>query len=174
MRTHVMTYSYQQAFDSAWGNSIGRDGTSIPAVPSYTNEGVDFCNTILDNWIITRWPKGSVYSLEDYQKKFEKYEPLLAFRCDDLTLRHEELVADAVKHDNWEFILPEDIPQVYGKPKDEPRTDDNDFHGKMPWGYSGGEIFNGCRASEVNATLARTLTPYSAAMLPPATVIWRS
>ena len=157
MRTHVMNYGYQRAFDSAWGNWIGRDGTAIPAVPSYTDEGVGFCNTTLDNWIITRWPKGSAYSLEDFQKKFEKYEPLLASRYDDLTLRYEELVKDAVEHDNWEFILLEDIPEIYGEPKDELRTDDNDFHGKMPWGYCGGEIFNGCRASEVNAALAERL-----------------
>lgn len=157
MRTHVMNYGYQRAFDSAWGNWIGRDGTAIPAVPSYIDEGVGFCNTTLDNWVITRWPHGSDYSLEDFQKKFEKYEPLLASRYDDLTLRHEELVADAVQHDNWEFILLEDIPGIYGVPKDELRTDDNDFHGKMPWGYCGGEIFNGCRASEVNAALAERL-----------------
>lgn len=157
MRTHVMNYGYQRDFDSAWGNWIGRDGTAIPAVPSYTEEGVGFCNTTLDNWIITRWPKGSKYSLEDFEKRFEKYEPLLASRYDDLTLRYEELVEDALKHDNWEFILLEDIPEIYGEPKDELRTNDNDFHGKMPWGYCGGEIFNGCRASEVNATLAERL-----------------
>ena len=119
MRTHVMNYGYQRDFDSAYGNWIGRDGTAIPAVPSYVGEGVGFCNTTLDNWILTRWPHGSDYSLEDFQKKFEKYEPLLASRYDDLTLRHEELVADAVKHDNWEFILLEDLPGIYGEPKDE-------------------------------------------------------
>ena len=157
MRTHVMNYGYQRDFDSAYGNWIGRDGTAIPAIPSYVGEGVGFCNTTLDNWIITRWPHGSDYSLEDFQKKFEKYEPLLASRYDDLTLRHEELVEDAVQHDNWEFVLLEDLPGIYGEPKDELRTDDNDFHGKMPWGYCGGEIFNGCRAAEVNAAIAERL-----------------
>lgn len=157
MRTHVMNYGYQRDFDSAWGKWIGKDGTAIPAVPSYIEEGVGFCNTTLDNWIITRWPRGSQYSLEDFQKKFDKYEPLLASRYDDLTLRHEALVEDAVQHDNWEFILLDDIPAIYGEAVDELRTTDNDFHGKMPWGYCGGEIFNGCRAAEVNVTLAERL-----------------
>ena len=157
LRTHVMNYGYQRDFDSAYGNWIGRDGTGIPAVPSYIGEGVGFCNTTFDNWIITRWPKETNYSLEDFQKKFEKYEPLLASRYDDLTLRHEELVADALKHDNWQFVLLEDLPGIYGEPKEELRTDDNDFHGKMPWGYCGNEIFNGCRAAEVNAAIAERI-----------------
>ena len=164
MRTHVMNYGYQRDFDSAYGNWIGRDGTGIPAIPSYIGEGVGFCNTTLDNWIITRWPHGSDYSLEDFQKKFEKYEPLLASRYDDLTLRHEECVADALKHDNWEFVLLEDLPGIYGEPKEELRTDDNDFHGKMPWGYCGSEIFNGCRAAEVNAAIAERLNAMSVAL----------
>ena len=164
MRTHVMNYGYQRDFDSAYGNWIGRDGTAIPAIPSYIGEGVGFCNTTLDNWIITRWPHGSDYSLEDFQKKFEKYEPLLASRYDDLTLRHEELVEDALKHDNWEFVLLEDLPGIYGEPKDELRTDDNDFHGKMPWGYCGSEIFNGCRAAEVNAAVAERVNAMAVAL----------
>ena len=164
MRTHVMNYGYQRDFDSAYGNWIGKDGTAIPAVPTYIEQGVGYCNTTLDNWILTRWPHDSDYSLEDFQKKFEKYEPLLASRYDDLTLRYEECIADALKHDNWEFVLLEDLPGIYGEPKDELRTDDNDFHGKMPWGYCGSEIFNGCRAAEVNAAIAERLNAMAVAL----------
>lgn len=161
-RTHVMNYGYQRAFDSAWGNWIGKDGTGIPSVPSYEGEGVGFCNTTLDNWILSRWPDDdSQYSLEDYQERFEKYEPLLASRYDDLTQPYGKLVAEACKHDNWEFILLENIPEIYGEAKEPLVTDDNDFHGKIPWGYCGNEIFNGCRKAEVNAARAERLNALS-------------
>jgi len=44
------------------------------------------------------------------------------------------------------------------------RTDDNDFHGKMPWGYCGSEIFNGCRAAEVDAAIAERLNAMAVAL----------
>ena len=50
---------------------------------------------------------------------------------------------------------------IYGKPVDEYRTTDNDFHVQMPWGYCGNEIFNGCRQGEVNAVEAERLNAFS-------------
>lgn len=161
LRTHVMNYGYQRAFDKAWGNWIGKDGTGIPAVPDYDDEGIGYCNTTLDNWILSRWPTDSVYSLADFQERFGKYEPLLASRYDDLTQPYEKLVADAVQHDNWPFILLEDIPKIYGEATEPLVTTDNDFHGKIPWGYCGNEIFNDCRKAEVNAARAERLNALS-------------
>ena len=153
-RTHVMNYGYQKPFDAAWGLWVGKDGSGIPAVPTYPEQGVGYCNTTLDNWVLTRWPGDSEYSLEDFEKKFNKYEPLLASRYDDLTLRKEELVAHAEEKDNYRFVLLEELPGIFGRPNEKLVTDDNDFHGRMPWGYCGNEIFNGCRAAETNAALA--------------------
>lgn len=154
MRTHVMAYGYAKTFDAAWGLWVGDDGTGLPAVPTYDGEGEGFFVTTLDNWILTRWPGESEYSLEDFKEKFKKYSPLLASRVDDLTLRKEELVAHVEKKDDMQFVLLEEIPELYGEPETMLRTTANDFHGRMPWGYCGNEIFDGCRKAEVSVTLA--------------------
>ena len=161
MRTHVMNFGYQRTFDKPFGLWTGKDGTGIPAVPSYDGEGRGYTNTTLDNWILTRWPGGSEYSLEDFAALFGQYRPLLASRYDDLTLRKEELVTDAVKHDDWEFVLLEELPDLFGAPAETLATDDNDFHGRMPWGYCGNEIFNGVRATEVEAWRAERANAFS-------------
>lgn len=154
MRTHVMAYGYAKTFDAAWGSWVGDDGTAIPAVPTYDGEGEGFFVTTLDNWILTRWPGGSEFSLEDFAERFKKYSPLLASRVDDLTLRKEELVADVEKKENMQFVLLEELPALYGEPETLLPTTANDFHGRMPWGYCGNEIFNGCRKAEVSVALA--------------------
>ena len=56
LRSHVMGYGFPRTFDSAWGNWVGKDGTSIPAVPTYDDEGMGYSCTTMDNWIFTRWP----------------------------------------------------------------------------------------------------------------------
>lgn len=158
LRSHVMGYGYPKNFDSAWGRWIGRDLTEIPAVPTYPEQGRGYNCTTLDNWVLSRWPKDSVlYSLEDFEEKFSKYSPLLASRYDDLTQPIEQLCAYTESKDNYQYILLEEIPEIYGEAKDELRTTDNDFHVQMPWGYCGNEIFNGCREGEVNAVKAEKL-----------------
>ncbi|MBE6952419.1 MAG: hypothetical protein E7452_02570 [Ruminococcaceae bacterium] len=154
LRSHVMGYGFPRTFDSAWGNWVGKDGTSIPAVPTYDDEGMGYSCTTMDNWIFTRWPGESQYSPEDFEEKFRKYEPLLASRYDDLTLRKEGLPAHAEEKDHWHFVLLEELPGLYGEAKDELKTEDNDFRSRMPWGYCGNEIFNGCRAAEVSVASA--------------------
>ncbi|MBQ2694836.1 MAG: hypothetical protein IJF57_04705 [Clostridia bacterium] len=158
LRSHVMGYGYPKNFDSAWGRWIGRDLTEIPAVPTYPEQGRGYNCTTLDNWILSRWPTDSVlYSLEDFEEKFSKYSPLLASRYDDLTQPVEPIFAYTETKDNYQYILLEEIPEIYGEAKDELRTTDNDFHVQMPWGYCGNEIFNGCREGEVNAVQAEKL-----------------
>lgn len=157
LRSHVMGYGYPRTFDSAWGRWIGKDGSEIPAVPTYDKQGRGFNCTTVDNWILSRWPNDTKISLEDFEEMFEKYSPLLASRYDDLTQGIEEVTAYAETKDNVEYVLLEDIPKIYGEAKDELATTDNDFHVQMPWGYCGNEIFNGVRKSEVEAVQAEKL-----------------
>ena len=157
MRSHVMGYGYPRTFDSAWGRWIGKDKTEIPAVPTYDKQGRGYNCCTVDNWILSRWPENTLYSLEDFEKMFSKYTPLLASRYDDLTQPIEELTDYTEGKDNYQYVLLEEIPEIYGDAKDALVTTDNDFHVQMPWGYCGNEIFNGCRASEVAAVQAEKL-----------------
>ena len=162
LRSHVMGFGYPRTFDSAWGNWIGKDGTALPSLPTYPDEGEGYSNCTVDNWILTRWPDhADGIGPEDFEKKYAKYEPLIASRYDDLCNGREELTALVEKTDRYDFILLEDIPKICGEAKDELRTTDNDFHGRMPWGYCGNEIFNDCRATETRAALAERLNAFS-------------
>ncbi len=161
LRSHVMGYGYTKTFDSAWGRWIGKDKTEMPAVPIYDGQGRGFNCTTVDNWILSRWPRHLRYSLEDFEDMFSKYEPLLASRYDDLTQEIEPLTEYVETKDNYEYVLLEDILELYGEAVDELITDDNDFHVQMPWGYCGNEIFNGVRQSEVNAVQAEKLNAFS-------------
>ncbi len=157
LRSHVMGYGYPRTFDSAWGRWIGKDKTEIPAVPTYDKQGRGFNCTTVDNWILSRWPRNQLYTLEDFEEMFSKYTPLLASRYDDLTQEIEPITAYTEGKDNYEYILLEDIPEIYGEAKDELVTTDNDFSVQMPWGYCGNEIFNGVRQAEVEAVQAEKL-----------------
>ncbi len=157
LRSHVMGYGYPRTFDSAWGRWIGKDKTEIPAVPTYDKQGRGFNCCTVDNWILSRWPENKLYSLEDFEEMFSKYSPLLASRYDDLTQPIEDLTKYIETKDNYEYVLLEDIPELYGEAKDELATTDNDFHVQMPWGYCGNEIFNGVRKAEVEAVQAEKL-----------------
>lgn len=162
LRSHVMGYGYPRTFDCAWGKWIGKDGTSVPAVPTYEKQGRGFNCTTVDNWIFSRWPVDSeLYSPEDFERMFEKYEPLLASRYDDLTQPIESVIAHTTKKANHQYILLEEIPEIYGEAIEEMPTTDNDFHVQMPWGYCGNEIFNGCRQGEVQAVQAEKLNALS-------------
>lgn len=157
LRSHVMGYGYPRTFDSAWGKWIGKDGSYIPAVPTYDKQGRGFNCCTVDNWILSRWPQDTDISLEDFEKMFSKYLPLLASRYDDLTQEVKGVTEYIETKENYEYVLLEDIPALFGEPKDELKTTDNDFHIQMPWGYCGNEIFNGCRESEVAAAHAEKL-----------------
>ncbi len=161
LRSHVMGYGYPRTFDSAWGRWIGKDKTEIPAVPTYDKMGRGFNCCTVDNWILSRWPQDTEISLEKFEEMFEKYSPLLASRYDDLTQPIEDVTAYIETKDNYEYILLEDIPELYGEAKDELATTDNDFHVQMPWGYCGNEIFNGVRKAEVEAVQAEKLNALS-------------
>lgn len=161
LRSHVMGYGYPRTFDSAWGRWIGKDKTEIPAVPTYDKQGRGYNCTTVDNWILSRWPRSELYSLEDFEEMFSKYSPLLASRYDDLTQPIEDLTAYTENKDNCQYVLLEEIPEIYGDAKDELRTTDNDFHVQMPWGYCGNEIFNGCRAAEIAAVQAEELNSFA-------------
>ncbi len=162
LRSHVMGYGYPRTFDSAWGRWIGRDKTEIPAVPTYDGQGRGFNCCTVDNWIFSRWPNESdLYSVEDFEKMFSKYEPLLATRYDDVCQDIEPVTEYTQSKDNCRYVLLEEIPELYGEPHDELATDDNDFHVQMPWGYCGNEIFNMGRAAEVEAVQAEKLNALS-------------
>ncbi len=157
LRSHVMGYGYTRTFDSAWGKWIGKDLTAIDSVPTYDGEGRGFNCTTLDNWILSRWPKDTEISLEDYEERFKKYTPLLASRYDDLTQPIEEITKYIENKENYEYVLLEEIPELYGEATDELKTTDNDFPVQMPWGYCGNEIFAGCRKAETCVVEAEKL-----------------
>lgn len=164
LRSHVMGYGYPRTFDSAWGRWIGKDLTEIPAVPTYDKQGRGYNCTTVDNWILSRLPETTGIALEEFEEMFEKYTPLLASRYDDLTQEIEPITAHIEEKDNYEYILLEDIPELFGEAKDELKTTDNDFHVQMPWGYCGNEIFNGVRKSEIDVVIAERLNAFSVAM----------
>lgn len=158
LRSHVMGYGYPKTFKSAWGRWIGRDKTELPAVPTYDGQGRGFNCCTVDNWILSRWPnESSLYSIEDFEKMFSEYEPLLASRYDDVCQDIEPVTRYTQEKENCQYVLLEEIPEIYGEAKDELVTGDNDFHVQMPWGYCGNEIFNAVREAEVEAVQAEKL-----------------
>ncbi len=161
LRSHVMGYGYTKTFNKPWGMWIGKDGTGIPAVPTYDGQGRGYNCTTLDNWILSRWPDDTDISLEDFREKFKAYSPLLASRYDDLTQPIEKVTAEIEKHDDYKYVLLEDIPALFGEAEEALDTTDNDFHSQMPWGYCGNEIFGGCRKGETEALQAEKLNTLS-------------
>lgn len=161
LRSHVMGYGYTKTFDKAFGIWKGKDGTGIPAVPVYDGQGRGYNCTTLDNWILSRWPRDTDISLEDFRERFGKYSPLLASRYDDLTQPIEEVTAEIEKHDDYKYVLLEDLPALYGETEEILDMTDNDFHSQIPWGYCGNEIFRGCREGEAKAVQAEKLNALS-------------
>ncbi|MDR3120970.1 MAG: hypothetical protein LBU58_06515 [Clostridiales bacterium] len=154
MRTHFMMYGYNPTYDAPYGTWIGEDGSRIPTVPTYENEGASFGVTTLDNWVLTRWPDRTTHSLEEFGEKFRHLTPLLASRYDDIVHRHEGMLIYVEDFDEYQWVILEDLPALYGEPTAEFRPSSNDFRVRMPWGYCGNEIFNGCSAAESAVTLA--------------------
>ena len=99
--------------------------------------------------------------MEDFQGRFAKYTPLLCSRYDDLTQDIEEICRYTQTKDDCEYVLLEDLPDLYGEATEPLNMTDNDFHTQMPWGYCGNEIFNGCRQGEVNALQGEKLNAFS-------------
>lgn len=161
LRSHVMGYGYTKTFDVPWGTWVGKDGTGIPSVPVYHGQGRGYNCTTLDNWILSRWPDDTDISLEDFRETFKDYSPLLASRYDDLTQPIEKVTAEIEKHEDYKYVLLEDIPGLYGEPTEILDTTDNDFHSQMPWGYCGNEIFNGIRKGETDCVQAEKLNALS-------------
>lgn len=161
LRSHVMGYGYTRTYNIPYGIWEGKDGTGIPAVPVYDGQGRGYNCTTLDNWILSRWPHDTDISLEDFRERFKDYSPLLASRYDDLTQDIEAITAETEKHDDYKYILLEDIPSIFGTPTKLLPTTDNDFHSQMPWGYCGNEIFNGIRKCEAESTLSERLNALS-------------
>jgi len=156
MRTHYMMYGYNPTYHSPFGWWEGSDGTRIRTVPTYNGQGNEFGITTFDNWVLTRWPDATDRSLEDFDNKFSEIEPLLGSRFDDAGLRCEKLAAHAEENSKkYRFILLEEMLDLYDEnPKDVYAALPNDFVTRMPWGYCGNEIWNGCRRSEVMAATA--------------------
>ncbi len=161
LRSHVMGYGYTKTFDKPYGLWVGKDKTGIPAVPTYDGQGRGYNCTTLDNWILSRWPDDTDISLEDFRERFGKYSPLLASRYDDLTQPIEKVTAEIEKHDDYKYVLLEDIPALFGEAEEILEMTDNDFHSQMPWGYCGNEIFGGCRKGETEALQAEKLNALS-------------
>ena len=162
MRTHYMMYGYNPTFDASVGLWVGADGTRIWAIPTYQGEGAEFGRTPVDNWILTRCPGPECLgnSLEDFAKKFAHLHPLIATRADDAALRREELVKQTEVHGGYRWVLLEDLAAVFPAPKQELKTQPNDFKTRMPWGYCGNEIWIGCRKAEMAVLRAERLAAF--------------
>lgn len=156
MRTHFMMYGYNPTYNAPYGMWYGEDGTAVPTVPTYIGEGAEFGAATMDNWTLTRWPKDTDQSLEDFTATFSHIQPRLASRLDDLILRCEELVAHVEGDSQYQWILLEEIPELFGQPEAEFHPGANEFPVRMPWGYCGNRIFSGCRQAESLAVTAET------------------
>lgn len=149
MRTHFMMYGYNPTYNAPFGWWIGMDGSRIPTVPTYEGEGAAFGRTPVDNWILTRYPSSdSQFSLKDFRKQFKHINPLLATRADDSDLRKEELVREYHGNRNFQWILLDELLDLYPAPIAEFITKPEDFTVRMPWGYCGNEIWNQSRKAE--------------------------
>src|SRR5512136_2500267 len=143
MRTHFMMYGYNPTYKSAVGWWIGRDGSHIPAIPTYKGEGSGFGWVTEDNLILTRYPGPECDEpLEAFREKFSEIKPLLATRADDSGLRQEGLVKKYSGNPEYKWILLDELFPSFPAPVDEFNTLPDDFHVRMPWGYCGNEIWN--------------------------------
>jgi hypothetical protein len=158
MRTHFMMYGYNPTFDLPIGWWVGLDGTRMPTVPTYREEGNSFGRTTVDNWILTRYPGPECNQpLEDFRKTFSHIGPLLASRADDAGLRREDLVRTYEGNPDYRWILLEELLAALPQPAEEMRTGPNDYVVRMPWGYCGNEIWNTSRQAEVKVLSAERL-----------------
>ncbi len=158
MRTHFMMYGYNPNYNSAIGRWIGRDGSEIPAIPTYKGEGSGFGWVTEDNLILTRYPGPECNEpLEEFRKKFSNIDPLLATRVDDSGLRQEGLVKEYEGKTGFRWILADEIFRIFPEPKEEFITAPDDFHVRMPWGYCGNEIWNMSRKAEVKILTAERI-----------------
>lgn len=164
MRTHFMMYGYNPTYNVGYGTWIGEDGTEIPTVPTYEGQGAEFAITTMDNWVLTRWPDETDVSIEDFAEKFTHITPLLASRYDDIILRCEKLVAHTEGNPNYKWITLEEVPALFGEPQDKFKPEANEFVVRMPWGYCGNVIFNGCRKAETSVALAERVNAFSVLM----------
>lgn len=143
MRTHFQMYGYNPTYPVSFGSWVGLDGTRMPSVPTYEQEGAHFGRTTIDNWILTRWPREAKETPEDFEAMFENIHPLLASRYDDVILRCEEMTAFAERKENYHWVILEDLPKLYAGLENQMDfvTKPQDFPVRMPWGYCGNLIF---------------------------------
>ncbi len=143
MRTHFQMYGFNPTYPVSFGTWVGMDGSRIPTVPTYDEQGAHFGRTTIDNWILTRWPHGAEESPEDFENMFSHIHPLLGSRYDDAILRCEEASAFAEEKDNYHWVILEDLADIYRGYEDQMDfvTKPGDFTLRMPWGYCGNVIF---------------------------------
>ncbi len=158
LRTHFMMYGYNPTFDAPIGWWVGLDGSRLPTVPTYPGEGAAFGRTTVDNWFLTRYPsQDATKSPDDFRRQFAHIHPLLATRADDSGLRREELVQQLEGKPGYRWLLLDELLTNFPAPVAEFRTGPNDFTVRMPWGYCGNEIWDGCRQAEVRVLTAERL-----------------
>jgi hypothetical protein len=162
MRTHFMMYGYNPVFDAPIGWWVGLDGSRLPTVPTYPGEGVTSFDapslSTPDNRILMLYPsKNATNSLADFHRQFAHIQPLLATRADDADLRREELVKECEGNPEYRWMLLDELLQNFPTPKAEFKTLPNDFTVRMPWGYCGNEIWDGCRQAETQVLTAERL-----------------
>lgn len=162
MRTHFTMYGYNPSFDAAVGWWVGPDGSKITCIPTYGGEGFawpwsKFDNVTKDNNSLTRYPYDTDYSLRDFSEEFKEFEPRLASRLDDAKLRYEELIIELQEKPEFQWVILEDLMDLYPEPVESFNPGANDFKTRMPWGYCGNEIWDGYRESEISVLIAERL-----------------
>ena len=113
IRTHFQMYGYNPTYDSSFGTWYGEDGSGIPTIPTYKEQGAQFGATTMDNYIMTRWPREWDEPIELFEEKFKQYEPLLASRYDDVVQRCEELTQHVETVDRYHWVTLEDLLHIY-------------------------------------------------------------
>jgi hypothetical protein len=173
LRTHFMMYGHNPEYDAPVGDWVGLDGTRIPALPTYRGQlrgslsynSIPGLTSTLDNRILTDAPsEACMLTLADFRREFgERIQPLIATRADDVRYR-EELI-ERHEQDPWmTWILLEEIFDLLPQPSVEFRAHPNEFKVRMPWGYCGNWMWNGCRRAEVAVLAAERLAAISGAV----------
>jgi alpha-mannosidase len=173
LRTHFMMYGYCPTYEAPVGWWVGIDGSRLPALPTYPGQASaiaapqapsSFGAVTLDNRILTDGPDTFPMTLASFRERFgPRIRPLVATRADD-PRSHEEIITAHEGDPDYIWVLAEGIFELLPQPRVEFRTQPDDFHVRMPWGYCGNWIWNRSRQAEVSVLTAERLAAIGSAL----------
>ena len=161
-RTHMQYGGDGPARDADWVLWTGPDGSSIPAIPSYS--GLEQCWGNM--WLMTgyepgwgRWSHLEAFKAEMRSRGVQ--HPLIS-RCDDWGTRpNPGLMQDAKAHArNTKWVTAPEYFDIIERSGIKPvsfQAGPNDFIPEQPWGYCGNRTWTGPRVAASQALAAETL-----------------